>query len=260
MKYYYQEHLRAYARMKVEHKTSWGEIHGEEGFENFSARGFLTAVLPELQFETPRPTVLNYGCGTGPDACFLAERGCLVDAIDLIPSAIEIARQQAAVRHLDINYAVQDICELPPDGTRYDIIIDSFCLQCIVFDDERQRLYSAIRARMKPRGYYLLSSAILDAQHHAAINMDETVTVAGSVYARYMDDDLIELQSGIVLTLLEDKPTDYPDAMCIDDRWYLPHRRHLTAMQLEAELREAGFQVVYRYTADPGSLACCLAN
>ena len=256
MKYYYAEHLRGYARIQAEGKSAWGEIHGKIGFENFSARDFLNAVLPELHFATTSPSVLNYGCGTGPDACFLAEHGFRVDAIDLIPTAIDIARQQAALRGLDIHFAVQDICELPREGMRYDMIVDSYCLQCIVFDDERQRLFSAIRARLQPRGYYLLSTAVLDAEHQLSVRNGETVTVAGTSYTRYMDDGLIDLHSGVVLAPLEEDSSAYPDAVRVHDRWYLPHRRHLTAEQLEAELRSAGFEVIYRYADYAGSLAC----
>jgi 2-polyprenyl-3-methyl-5-hydroxy-6-metoxy-1,4-benzoquinol methylase len=165
MKYYYPEHIEGYERVKAEDKVAWGEIHGEVGFENFSARAFLSAVLPGLRFDNSEPTVLNYGCGTGPDACFLAEHGFRVDAIDLIPTAIDIARQQAAVRGLDIHYAVQDICDLPHEGKRYDMIVDSYCLQCIVLDPDRQRVFSAVRDRLNPSGYYLISTAVMDAEH-----------------------------------------------------------------------------------------------
>ncbi len=256
MKYYYREHLRAYSRLQAENLTSWGELHGAVGFENFSSRAFLTAVLPELHFAPPTPAVLNYGCGTGPDACFLAARGYRVDAIDLIPAAIEVARQQAAQRGLDIHFSVQDICELPHTGKRFDLIVDSFCLQCIVFDDDRQRLYSAIRARLAPRGYFLISTAILDADHFAEVTMGNTVAALDAMYTQYMEDDVIELTSGIVLTPLDEDPSAYSDAMHIRDRWYLPHRRHLTASQLESELWDAGFQVIYRDAAFAGSLAC----
>ena len=107
MKYYYPEHLTGYERIKTESKRSWGEIHGDpDGFEQFSSRGFLERILPRLQFSDSIPKVLEYGCGTGPGACFLAERGFEVEAIDLIPTAIELAKQIACERGLDIRYWV----------------------------------------------------------------------------------------------------------------------------------------------------------
>ena len=74
MKYYYKEHLEGYQKIKEEGKTSWGEIHGFPGFENFASRAFLEEFLPRLYFPNPNPTVLECGCGTGPGACYLAER------------------------------------------------------------------------------------------------------------------------------------------------------------------------------------------
>jgi len=257
MKYYYPEHLEGYARVKREGKTAWGEIHGDVGFEDFAARDFLAAVLPTLHFDAPEPTVLNYGCGTGPDACFLAQRGFRVDAVDLIPTAIELARQQAAARGLDIHYAVQDICELPTEGRRYDLIVDSYCLQCLVLDTDRQRVFSVVRARLNPSGYYLISTALLDEAHQQQLRPDDTVTdrATGVVYTRYADG-LTDLRTGLVLRPLATAPTDLPDAREINGAWYLPHRRHLTPAQLDAELEAAGFRIIYRHPEHAGSVVC----
>ena len=74
MKYYYREHILGYQQIRAEGKTAWAEIHGYTGFENFASRAFLEKALPLLHFSVPHPTVLEYGCGTGPGACFLAER------------------------------------------------------------------------------------------------------------------------------------------------------------------------------------------
>ncbi len=257
MRYYYLQHIEGYQRVKAEGKVAWGEIHGEDGFENFAARGFLAAVLPTLCFDTPEPTAFNYGCGTGPDACFLAERGFRVDAVDLIPTAIEIARQQAAARSIDIHYAVQDICDLPAEGKQYDIVVDSYCLQCIVFDVDRQRVFSAVRTRLRPSGYYLISTAVMDEEHQQLLDPEDTITddATGLVYTRY-GEAIIHAETGIVLNPLSVKPTDLPDAVQINGAWYLPHRRHLTRAQLDAELARAGFQVIYRYPEHTGSVVC----
>ena len=256
MKYYYPEHIDGYERVKAEGKVSWGEIHGVGGFESFSARPFLEAVLPDLRFDTPEPTVFNYGCGTGPDACFLAERGFRVDAVDLIPTAIEIARQQAALRGLDIHYAVQDICELPHEGKRYDMIVDSYCLQCIVLDADRRRVFSAVRTRLNPSGYYLISTAILDAERQRLLQDEDTITDSATdiVYKPY-PGGLIDTRTGIVLYPLDAMPADISDAVQINGAWYLPRRRHLTPAQLDAELSEAGFRVTHRYP-ELGSFVC----
>jgi 2-polyprenyl-3-methyl-5-hydroxy-6-metoxy-1,4-benzoquinol methylase len=268
LKYYYPQHIKGYARIKAEGKVAWGEIHGAKSFEDFSARSFLESVLPTLQFDTPRPEVFNYGCGTGPDACYLAERGFHVDAVDLIPDAIEIAKQQAALRNLDINYTVQDICDVSPRGKQYDIVLDSFCLQCIVFDKERQNILSAVYTRLKPRGYYLVASAVMDTEHLSLVREGETVTdsTTGTVYTGYGGGKaLLDRKSGIVLIPIDDSEISgpnildvfsFPDARQINGRWFLPHRRHITREQLENELQQSGFKVIYHDVQQEGCLVC----
>jgi len=260
LKYYYAEHREGYERLKAEGKTAWAEIHGQEGFDNFCSRAFLESVLPTLRFSDPEPTVLEYGCGTGPGACFLAERGFDVDAIDLVPSAIALAKEIAARRGLHIHFEVGDVCELPRNGKQYDLIVDSYCLQCIVLDDERQRVFSAVRSRLKRNGYYLVSTAILDQEHEEMIGNRKTKDPnTGIVYTQY-GPGLIDLETGIALRRFDDELDEYSDTVSIAGQCYLPHRRHLRPSALTAELEAAGFTVTYRDAHHAGSIACTLGN
>jgi len=256
LRYYYPEHLEGYERIKAEGKTAWAEIHGQEGFDNFCSRAFLEAVLPCLTFLAPVPAALEYGCGTGPGACFLAEHGFRVDAIDLVPRAIEMAREIAFQRGLSIHFEVADICCMGEGRKQYDLVVDSYCLQCIVFDNERRQVFSAVRSRLNPGGYYLVSTAILDQEHEGMIGTDHFRCLGtGTVYTRY-GSGLIDLDTGIALCPLDGCRYEYPDATCIAGRWYLPYRRHLRPAALEAELAAAGFTVVYRDRQHAGSLVC----
>ncbi len=258
MRYYYPEHLEGYDRVKAEGKTAWAEIHGQEGFDNFCSRGFLEAALPRLTFSTPAPTALEYGCGTGPGACFLAERGYRVDAIDLAPTAIEMAREIAAERGLSIHFEVADVCDLGDDGRRYDLIVDSYCLQCIVFDDERRRVFSAVRDRLKPGGHYLVSTAVLDDEHEKLIGSDTIEDPETCVIYTQYGSGLIDVGRGIAFRPLDGRVHEYPDTIRVAERWYLPHRRHLRPSALEAELAAAGFDVVFHHEQHAGSMACML--
>jgi SAM-dependent methyltransferase len=255
MKYYYREHLRGYQRIRAEGKTAWGEIHGSEGFETFASRAFLEFALPGLRFSSSHPSALEIGCGTGPGACYLAARGYRVDAIDLIPDAIDIARQQAQLRGLQIEFPVQDVTKLSHDGPRYDLIVDSYCLQGIVADADRQSVYAAVRARLVPDGTYLVSSAMFDPDR---FYRRERVTdaVTGVVYHRYGDDGLIDPATGIVYAPLDEDPGTYEGTRQIEGRWYLLHRRHHRPAALRAELEGAGFRVLYQDDGYGGNLIC----
>jgi SAM-dependent methyltransferase len=257
LKYYYREHIQGYDRIRAEGKTAWAELHDRQGFENFASRAFLEMALPQLSFPAVRPSALEVGCGTGPGACFLAARGFQVDAIDLIPTAIEIAREQARLRGLQICYAVQDVTRLPHQGKQYDLIVDSYCLQGIVTDADRRRVLSAVRARLKPEGYYLVSSAMFDPDRfHADERFADEET--GIVYHRYGEDGIIEPEVGIVYARLDGDRGEFEDVVRVGGPWYLLNRRHHKAPALRAELEAAGFHVRYQDDAYGGNLICVI--
>jgi len=256
MRYYYREHLAGYRKVREEGKTAWGEIHGASCFEDFSSRGFLEAVLPRLGFSVYRPVALECGCGTGPGACFLAKRGFRVDGIDLVPEAIEMAREEARKRGLRIHYEATDVCRLPHTGRQYDVILDSYCLQCIVTDADRKSVFAAVRARLKPDGYYLVSSAMFDRGRLSDVRVGDSRR--GVVYNRYGENGLIDMSTGIALVRLDEGPGDYEDAIEIGGEWYLPSRRHLEAAALRRELEEEGFEVLYQDEGYGGNLIAVL--
>jgi len=244
MKYYYREHLSGYEKIQREGKKSWDEIHGNpDGFEQFSSRPFLEQVLPGLTFNVERPRALELGCGTGPGACFFAERGFEVDAVDLIPTAIDIARRIATERNLEVHYEVMDVTLLPHSGVQYDLIVDSYCLQGIVMDTDRKSVFYAVCARLKPSGYYLVSTAMYDAGRH---HPEDAVTdpVSGVVYHRYDNECLFNPENSVYCEPVSNAERGYEGRIAIAGRWYLPTRRYRTAPGLRAELETEGFNVI----------------
>ena len=229
MKYYAVEYARGYAQIEARGLSSWGELHGEGGFETFAAREHLQRSLPTLSFATPSPRALEYGCGTGPGACYLARNGYDVEGIDLNSTAIELARQQAETRQLDIRFRVQDICAITDPSPAYDLILDSYCLQSIVLDADRQRLFEVVKSLLLPDGFYLIGTAIWHPDRlYGAQHFDPQT---GMSYRK--------IESG-------GQAEEHDDAVEIDGIWYLPHRRHLTPEALRREIEAAGFDVRYQ--------------
>jgi SAM-dependent methyltransferase len=242
MKYYYREHIAGYEQMEAAGERAWHTMHGGGPYDEFPSRGFLEETLPRLRFSGARPTVLEIGCGTGVATCFLAARGFQVDAIDIIPGAIEIAGRVASERGLDINYRVHDVCELPQEGEPYDMIVDSFCLQGIVLDEDRARVFASVRSRLSPQGYYLISTAMFDDPRLSeATVLDERT---GVLYNRYGERGLIDPQTATVYVELDEPPDLYEGSLQIGGVWHLPSRRHLKAPALKQELEAAGFDVL----------------
>lgn len=251
MKYYYREHLAGYEKMKYEGKRSWGAVHGQpDALMNFSSRPFLESIVAHFSFQTDRPRALELGCGTGPGALFLAERGFRVDGIDLIPTAIEEAKKIADERGLDIHYEVVDVTQIPHAGTMYDLIVDSYCLQGIVLLEDRKKVFAAVRARLKPSGYYLISCCTYEPhRHHPDVQIADSQT--GKVYDRYDEDALFDPETEIYYDLfsryeeaLTDTPTDYEDALEIAGEWYLPKRIYRKPENLKREIETEDFEVL----------------
>lgn len=222
VRYYEREHFDAYARIKAEGFHQWSDLHEQlAGYDDFPNRPFLERTLPAVA-SGQRSQALEYGCGTGPAACFLAERGYEVHGIDLVPDAIEIAQQHASERELDIRFEVADICEWEGDAERYDVVFDSFCLQSIVLDADREAVLNGVRRLLEPDGRYVLSTAVYE----------QTRDYGGDHY---------DTTTGIVWTRT---PGPGNDVRRIGRSWYLPHRRHLTASALRAELERYGYRII----------------
>lgn len=72
---------------------------------------FLEKIFKNYSKFTPK-TILDGGCGTGSHAILLAERGYEVTGIDLSEEMINIAKEKASKRGININFNVMDLREL----------------------------------------------------------------------------------------------------------------------------------------------------
>ena len=245
VRYYRAEHESAYRKIEKLGYTQWNDLFDQSSawtYDYFQNRAFLERVIAWLDLPPASATrVLEYGCGTGPAACFLAARGFQVDAIDLIPEAITLARRMAEERGVRVAFSVADICAFAaePVTTRYDLVLDSYCLQSIVTDQDRSALFSAVRARLKPSGYYVISTAL-----HVPGRKAEP----GFYYDASTGIYYSEVPAGSVADHVVE----------IDGRWHIPHRRHLSADALRDELVSEGFSVLSLKSSDTGDVACCL--
>jgi SAM-dependent methyltransferase len=203
-------------------------------FEDFDLRPFMEKVLPTLRIVAPEPTAMEYGTGTGPGACFLAARGFRVDAIDLSPTAIQLARRFAAERGLDVRFEVADICNFPDLGRCYDLVVDSFCLQRIVGDAERAKALETVRSLLKPDGYFLVATVLFR---------------EGRDFGR----DLFDPQTGTRYRRVGEHKQNFEEVVHMEQGWYVPFRRYLRAHELYSELEASGFQILHQ---EGGRVVC----
>ncbi len=170
-------------------------------------------------------------------------------------------------RNLEIHYEVMAVTRIPLLGTPYDLIVDSYCLQGIVLDADRRSVFTAVRARLKPSGYYLISTAMYDDARHYPDNL-VVDPVSGTVYHRYDEHGLLDPATDIHYEPfsgteydygLDDAPEDYEGSAQIAGRWYLPSRRYRTAKGLRAELVAEGFKTLLQTGEFGENVLCTLA-
>lgn len=102
-----------------------------------------------------RSPVLDSGCGTGEHALLLAERGMEVVGIDVSSRAIELAKEKASRRGLEVDFVVGDVLSLGDLGRSFATVIDSAVFH--VFDDtERARYTKSLASVLEPGGVLFL--------------------------------------------------------------------------------------------------------
>ncbi|MDA3838628.1 MAG: class I SAM-dependent methyltransferase [Candidatus Delongbacteria bacterium] len=95
--------------------------------------------------------ILELGCGDGELSLSLAKLGYIVSGIDISPTAIEWAKKKALERDLKANFNVGDVLNMDIEDNSYDIVVDSYCLHCIIGKD-RSTFLKEIKRILKPEG------------------------------------------------------------------------------------------------------------
>ena len=145
MKTDYLAHDARYLALRERGAAGWDTAEGYRAREPMVAwaLGQLAPVGPRL---------LELGCGAGNMAAWLVERGFHVTGIDISPTAIAGATEQAiaGARFVEGNI----VAAIP--GT-YDVILDGNCLHCIVGAD-RARLLANVHGALAAGGSFIIAT------------------------------------------------------------------------------------------------------
>ena len=144
----YPSHDLAYQRKRAEGGIGWGT---EADFAEH--RASLAKVLGRV----PAGKLLELGCGAGNVALELAAKGFAVEGIDIAPTAIAWARENAARAKVSALFQVGSVLELPYADERFDFVLDGHCLHCIIGDD-RLRFLAEARRVLRPGGAFCVHS------------------------------------------------------------------------------------------------------
>jgi SAM-dependent methyltransferase len=98
-------------------------------------------------------TVLDAGCGTGEHALYLAARGHETLGVDVAATAIDLAREKAASRHLTASFVVADALQLELLARTFDCVLDVGLFHTL--DDDERRAYAESLASVTAAGSLL---------------------------------------------------------------------------------------------------------
>jgi SAM-dependent methyltransferase len=101
--------------------------------------------------------VLDVGCGEAAVSLYLAERGFTTVGLDLSPTAIELAKAEAAKRGLtNASFEVADISAFNGYDNRFGTIVDSTLFHSIPVEAREGYQQSIVRAAAPGASYYAL--------------------------------------------------------------------------------------------------------
>jgi 2-polyprenyl-3-methyl-5-hydroxy-6-metoxy-1,4-benzoquinol methylase len=168
--------------------------------------------LPNLDWNGLQ--VLELGAGRGGLGLHLARLGAEVTLVDFSPTALEQAQAIYSLEGLAVAAIASDVTH--PDMAlphKFDLIVDSHLLHCLTEDPDRASYYRLISDHLKPDGIFIAE------------------------------------------TMVHRKKLFIPDGFMFDERnvlWQMfgkwtPIRRVLDSLDLEKELGEGNFNIVYFY-------------
>jgi SAM-dependent methyltransferase len=114
----------------------------------------LAALIEQGKF---RGDVLDVGCGEAAIDLHLAERGFTTVGLDLSPTAVQLARKEAATRGLtNARFEVADISAFTGYDGRFGTIVDSTLFHSIPVEAREGYQQSIVRAAAPGASYYAL--------------------------------------------------------------------------------------------------------
>ena len=127
--------------MDKQNKRKWDAIYAT----NHAAQMQPAQVLLDYAFLLPKTgTALDLACGLGGNAIFLAQHGLDVHAWDISEQAIKKLVQFCETNEIQLNAAVRDSQEDPPEVNSFDVICVSYFLE--------RKITNHIISALKPNG------------------------------------------------------------------------------------------------------------
>ena len=232
---YYEMHNEAYKQLDEKDYITWGR---KKNISEILEHEMNTEIKAQIDNYFPSAiglTALDIGTGTGVTAFYLEKLGFKVDAFDVAPKAIEMAKKNAKKLNSNVSFNVGDITQ-NIINKKYNFIVDSCCLHCIVTDEDRDQFYQTVKTSLKECGTFFLFT--MTASENMSFLTDKKHLILKDTYLYSEGPDRWDM--------------DWKE---VDGRKVFLHRRILRDEQLLVELKKHGFKIQHQYKTidDPNS-------
>ena len=169
--------------MSKQDRDKWNQRYAEDDHHINSPALLVEDWLSRL----PVGRALDVACGAGRNAIYLAQAGYQVDAVDISREGLNQARQRAEAQGLGINWIEQDLDEVYPFDSDYDLIL--------IFGYVNLSLINRLCDCLNTGGYLLCEEHLIT---------DLEVSGPTSRKYRVAPRELLEAVSGVEVLLYED--------------------------------------------------------
>jgi SAM-dependent methyltransferase len=178
----------------------WDERYRGEGF----AFGTEPNVFLASQSEYLKPGLraLVPGDGQGRNGIWLAQRGLLVDTVDVSPLAVAKAQELAKARGAKLNIELADLTSWTWPQDRYDIVA---ALYVHFFDSDRPRMHRAMLGALKPGGILIMEAFRIEQLEMKKLYGSGGPKTADMLHSR---EKLVQDFEGASILLLEEAVTE----------------------------------------------------
>ena len=165
---------------------------------------WLVDTLPRL----PPGTALDLACGRGGNAIYLASQGYSVDAVDVSPVGLELAREAARKAGVRVHCVCQDLlADIDISGWCYDLIV----MYHFIAPDLLARLSQALRTG----GVLMVEQHMTGFPGAAGPGSDRFRVAPGELAAAVTGLEILQIEEGLL------PPESAPEALLLPlDQWF----------------------------------------
>lgn len=190
----------------------WQDIH-----QNYKQQDWIDkpSIFAEqaIQYFPKTGAVLELGAGQAQDGCFFAEKGYIVTATDLEDSALELAKQKASDKGVELDLRKVDLREeLPFESDSFDVIYSHLALH--YFDTETtKRLFGEIQRVLKPGGVFaFFVNSVNDPEYKTGEELEPDYFQIDKTAKRYFSEASVrEFAQWFDINLLDELGETYKD-------------------------------------------------